>query len=193
MGIHATALQALGTADEATLTKSAAGVLSVKTGNGANQAIILDGAGKIPALNGSQLTNMLRSTPDLKLSTTAILASHDAETQTTSATYVLLKTMTITSSNFIAGSTNISVDVWKNSPGNANYIKIAINDVDGADFGTVVDNSYTTVSQTRTVSPGDVIKLYGKIAGGTAEKVKNFRILGTLEYVFTQAITTTNT
>lgn len=50
--------QASDTTDEITITKNASGVISVKTGNGANQAPILDAAGKMPAIDGSALTNV---------------------------------------------------------------------------------------------------------------------------------------
>ncbi len=42
--------------DEITLHRLASGKLEVKTGNGANQAVILDGSGNLPALNASALT-----------------------------------------------------------------------------------------------------------------------------------------
>lgn len=57
MGISATALSAPASVDDVTLVKTA-GIISVKTGNGANQAVILDGSGKMPAVDGSQLTNL---------------------------------------------------------------------------------------------------------------------------------------
>jgi len=45
--------------DNVTLDKTLSGALEVKAGNGANQALILDSGGKIPALDGSQVTNLI--------------------------------------------------------------------------------------------------------------------------------------
>lgn len=107
------------------------------------------------------------------------LFSHNAAATGNSATFVLVKTITVLSLNPSSLATNIAYEVMKNSPGNASDDKVVVDGVDGTLEGGISDNVWTQRSRQRTISSGSVIQLYVKCATAATVNVRNFRVLGT--------------
>lgn len=147
------------------------------TGTTANKILKLDGNGKIPAVDGSQLTN-LPSVVSGYIPSSNVLASHDATLYPqTNTSYALKKTITL---GYIGNTTSIIVSfdlrghVGTSSTG---YAKIYKN---GAPVGTERTNSsdtYSTFSETISVASGDTIELWGKTPN-TNYGIQNFRLGG---------------
>lgn len=148
------------------------GGVNVDVGTTANKIVQLDANSKLPAVDGSQLTNLVTNVKYATASATLQVSLDTERNSPANSTPTLLKKV-ITS---IGGVLRISFDLKSSTVDSSPSGRIYKN---GTPYGTPRSSnslSYTTFSEDLFFYPGDVIELYGiGTINPAAAYVRNFR------------------
>lgn len=150
------------TGDGANLDDGANGKLT--SGTTANKLVRLDGSAKLPAVDGSQLTNITKLN---LIASNTLLFSKDGEISQSGSSAVTLNTIT----PLVGGTIRVKFDA-KTSIGSVTYTLF-----NGGTFS--VNAGYQTFTADIVVGPGEKITVSCNPGGNTAY-IKNFRIYGAL-------------
>jgi hypothetical protein len=151
------------------------GVVSVNSGTAANQIVKLDGSAKLPAVDGSQLTNFTK------------LLSANVSVASLSSDIVVNIPQAFAASNFqktkeiqiyYSGTVSTSFTLFGGSSNPNTTSRIYINDISRGQ--TRINNTSADVVYTETfkVSAGDFIQVYSDLGSnfGVGSTLKNFRL-----------------
>jgi|GEM_PF-5275232 len=141
--------------------------------SGANKVLRLDGTGKLPTLDGSQLTNTLMGT------TASVNLKQSADTERTKVNggadpnYSLVKSIRV----HLPGVYRIKFDLRSDSTSQTVYARIYKNGVAYGTEQSTLSTTYVTFSEDLTFAPGDTIDLYYKSpTTSVGVLVRNFRL-----------------
>ena len=144
--------------------------LSVDTGTTANKLVRLDGNAKLPAVDGSQLTNLGEIVPgDTVRASAPTERSQNCASGSYSCGYIA-KSFTW---NDIDGTINISLEMKNDSSEATSYVGLFINDVLVAQVSQKGDSYTAKTFSNVSVSNGDTIKFKthgGGLGGNTTIK-----------------------
>lgn len=133
------------------------------SGTTANKLVRLDGSAKLPAVDGSQLTNAIK----IVAASDALLFSNDAETSSTAAGSVVLNSIYVG----VSGTYRVKFDAKRFFSG------ITVTLTGGSTHN--ITTSYATYTADVYVLAGQSITITGA-PGGNAVDTKNFRLYGYL-------------
>ena len=141
----------------------------LKSGTAANELVRLDGSAKLPAVDGSQLTNAFKYFSE----SDTLRLSADTERLTSATSYTMVKNTVV----YGAGKIRIKFSIRSNNNGGNNlaYGQIYLN---GVAVGTERSNTGgpTEYSEDIYVSAGDKVQIYAKGNGATTSYITNFRL-----------------
>ena len=144
--------------------------LSVDTGTTANKLVRLDGDAKLPAVDGSQLTNIIKSRASSTLQMSA-----DTIRDAMNTSYDKVKEIRVGHS----GTITVKFDLLGGAAATA-YGRVYING-NAVGIEHTAGSSWKYVSEDFTVNKLDLVQLYCKMSGGSGRwEAKNFRIYYTL-------------
>lgn len=160
--------------------KTAGGILNsttdgvyVDTGTTASKIVKLDGSAKLPAVDGSALTNLYTSSANLlSIPSTNLRTSDDALANSSVTSYTKAKEILF---NDVSGSITVKFSGSRPSPG-SRFGKIYVN---GNAVGTerAFDSSSTEYTENISVNKTDLVQIYINHGGGTGgSNVTNFRL-----------------
>ncbi|MFA5160246.1 MAG: hypothetical protein WC484_07075 [Candidatus Omnitrophota bacterium] len=158
------------------LAINGAGGVCVPAGaaNAANGVVILGADGKLPVLDGVNLTNVtFPYTAGSYLET-----SSDTEKTISAVSYTKMKEIRVGRGGVVTASFDIK-NVVSGYPQYVSYGRIYVNGVAVGTQRSNATNVYATYSQNFTVNAGDLIQVYAYITNGSAYitgYIKNFRV-----------------
>jgi len=147
----------------------ASGVANVNMGTGANQVVQLDASSKLPAIDGSALTNLPKniyrasSSSNLKLSADTNRNHNDDGT-------VKVKEIIVNYGGVIS--------TYFEGQGNGfgGNGRVYVNGVATGTLQSLPNGSYGTFTEDITINAGDRVQLYSIATGGAVTDLRNFRI-----------------